>query len=275
MKSAGQIVLVAVLLAGASAHAGEVAASDKPYAAMVARNIFNLVPIPANTAPEAPPTDPPPKITLNGIMSIFGKWEALFKVAADKPKPGQPPAKEEAYVLSEGERQDEIEVTKIDEPASLVTFNNHGVVQELPLANAPNASGPAPAGGGAGVPGLAPTRGMLPGGAGVGASHFGQGRNPPGGNPSARGNPATGGNPNASAMPSLGGTAPGGNNGAQPQENLSPEAQVLMIEKNRLDTQELVDKGLMPPLPPTPLTPADATAAGGSSLIANPGTPKQ
>ena len=87
--------------------------------------------------------------------------------------------------------------------------------------------------------------------------------------------PATGGNPNASAMPSFGGTAPGGNNGAQPQENLSPEAQVLMIEKNRLDTQELVDKGLMPPLPPTPLTPADATAAGGSSLIANPDTPKQ
>jgi hypothetical protein len=259
MKSAGQIVLVAVLLAGASAHAGEVAASDKPYAAMVARNIFNLVPIPTNTAPEAPPTDPPPKITPNGIMSIFGKLQVLFKVAADKPKPGQPPAKEEAYVLSEGERQDEIEVTKIDEPASLVTFNNHGVVQELPLANAPNASGPAPAGGGAGVPGLAPTRGMLPGGAGVGASRLVQGRNP-----SARGNPATGGNPNASAMPS-----------AQPQENLSPEAQVLMIEKNRLDTQELVDKGLMPPLPPTPLTPADATAAGGSSLIANPGTHKQ
>src|ERR1019366_8402598 len=104
MKSAGQIVLVAVLLAGASAHAGDVAASDKPYAAMVARNIFNLVPIPTNTAPEAPPADPPPKITPNGIMSIFGKLQVLFK-AAEKPKPGQP-AKNEAYVLSEGERQD-------------------------------------------------------------------------------------------------------------------------------------------------------------------------
>src|ERR1035437_596394 len=231
MKSAGQIVLVAVLLAGASAHAGEVAASDKPYAAMVARNIFNLVPIPANTAPEAPPTDPPPKITPNGIMSIFGKLQVLFKVAADKPKPGQPPAKEEAYVLSEGERQDEIEVTKIDEPASLVTFNNHGVVQELPLANAPNAPGRARGGGGAGVPGLAPTRGMLRGGAGVGASLFGQDRNLPGGNPSA------GSNPNAPGSPSLGGAASSGGNNAQSQENLSPEANALLIEKNYLDAK--------------------------------------
>jgi hypothetical protein len=272
MKSAGQIVLVAMLLAGASARTGEAAVSGKPYAAMVARNIFNLVPIPTNTAPEPPPADPPPRITLNGIMSIFGKWEALFKVAPQN-RPGQPPAKEEAYVLSEGERQDEIEVIKIDESASLVTFNNHGFPQELSLTNASNSSGPAPAGGGAGIPGLAPlTRGLLPGGAGV---SFSQGRNLPGGNSSARGNPATGGNPNASAMPSVGGAVSGGIYNPPPQENLSPEAQVLLIEKNRLDTQDLVDKGLMPPLPPTPLTPADATAAGGLPLIANPGIPKQ
>ena len=259
MKSAGQIVLVAVLLAGASVHAGEVAASDKPYAAMVARNIFNLVPIPANTAPEAPPADPPPKITLNGIMSIFGKWEALFKVAADKPKPGQPPAKEEAYVLSEGERQDEIEVTKIDEPASLVTFNNHGVVQELPLANAPNASGPAPAGGGAGVPGLAPTRVMLPGGAGVGASHFGQPRSLPGGNPLA------GSNPNAPGSPSLGGAASSGGNNAQSQENLLPEANALLIEKNYLDAKARNDPSA-PLFPPTVLR-QQADAETGGPLV--------
>src|ERR1035437_4229559 len=255
MESAGQIVWVAVLLAGASAHAGEVAASDKPYAAMVARNIFNLVPIPPNTAPEAPPTDPPPKITLNGIMSIFGKWEALFKVAAGKPKPGQPPAKEEAYVLSEGERQDEIEVTKIDEPASLVTFNNHGVVQELPLANAPNASGPAPAGGGAGVPGLAPTRGMLPGGTG----RFVQPRSLPGGNPSA------GSNPNAPGSPSLGGAASSGGNNAQSQENLSPEANALLIEKNYLDAKARNDPSA-PLFPPTVLR-QQADAETGGPLV--------
>ena len=262
MKSAGQMILVAVLLAGASAHAGEVVASDKPYAAMVARNIFNLVPIPPNTAPEPPPADPPPKIKPNGIMSIFGKLQVLFKVAPQN-HPGQPPAKEEAYVLSEGERQDEIEVTKIDEPGSMVTFNNHGIVQELPLANAPNASGPAPSGGGAGVvPGLAPTRGMLPGGAGVGASRFGQGRNLPGGNPSA------GGNPEASAMPSVGGAVSGGIYNPPPQENLSPEAQTLLIEKNYLDAKAKND-------PTAPLFPVTSLRQQSDAETGGPLVPGQ
>ena len=249
MKSAGQIILVAVLLAGASAHAGEVVASDKPYAAMVARNIFNLVPIPPVTAPELP-ADPPPKITPNGIMSIFGKLQVLFKVAPQN-RPGQPPAKEEAYVLSEGERQDEIEVIKIDEPGSVVTFNNHGIVQELPLANAPNASGPAPApaGGVVVAPGLAPTRGMRPGG----ASRFGQGNLP--------GIPA-GGNPEASAMPSLGGAASGGIYNPPPQENLSPEANALLVEKNYLDAKARNDPSA-PLFPPSALRQQSDAGTGG------------
>jgi hypothetical protein len=182
----------------------------------------------------------------------------LFKVAPQN-HPGQPPAKEEAYVLSEGERQDEIEVTKIDEPGSMVTFNNHGIVQELPLANAPNASDPAPAGGGAGVPGLAPTRGMLPGGAGVGASRFGQGRNLPGGNPSA------GGNPDASAMPSVGGAVSGGIYNPPPQENLSPEANALLVEKNYLDAKARNDPSAIL-FPPTPLR-QQADAETGGPLV--------
>jgi hypothetical protein len=68
--------------------------------------------------------DPPPKITPNGIMTIFGRLQALFKVAA-KVKPGQPP-KEDAFVLAEGERQDGIEVKKINQPDGIVTFDNHG-----------------------------------------------------------------------------------------------------------------------------------------------------
>ena len=43
------------------------------------------------------------------------------------------PAADDAYILSEGQQQDEIEVTKIDEKGGLVTFNNHGEVQQLPL----------------------------------------------------------------------------------------------------------------------------------------------
>ena len=64
-------------------------------------------------------------------MSIFGQLQVLFKVAGTA-KPGQP-AKDDSYILSEGQRQDEIEVIHIDEKASLVTFNNHGTVQEIPL----------------------------------------------------------------------------------------------------------------------------------------------
>ncbi len=35
-------------------------------------------------------------------------------------------------------------MTSIDEKKGLVTFNNHGIVQELPLANAPTLTTPTP-----------------------------------------------------------------------------------------------------------------------------------
>ena len=44
----------------------------------------------------------------NGIMSIFGQLQVLFKVAI--PAKAEQPAKDESYILSEGQRQDEIEV---------------------------------------------------------------------------------------------------------------------------------------------------------------------
>jgi hypothetical protein len=61
--------------------------------------------------------------------------------------------------------------------------------------------------------------------------------------------------------------AAAGVNAQAKAEELSPEAQVIMIEANRLATQELVDQGKLPPLPPTALTPTDATAHNGSPLI--------
>ena len=75
-------------------------------------------------------------------MSVHGTSQALYKVAGSA-TPGQP-AKEQFYNLSEGQREDDIEVLHINDQASLVTFNNHGTVQEIPLANAPavTTSGP-------------------------------------------------------------------------------------------------------------------------------------
>jgi len=148
MKCVGKIAIWLasglVLIAGARADDAAVASADNPYAPIVARNLFNLNPVTA----DAPVGDPPPKITLNGIMSISGHLQVLFKVAGTG-KPGQS-AKDQSYILSEGQRQDDIEVVNINEKASLVTFNNHGTVQDLPLANAPSATTSGPGSGGSG-----------------------------------------------------------------------------------------------------------------------------
>lgn len=264
MKFFGCYLLAALLTISLAASAQETASAENPYAALVNRNIFGLVPVPPPAPPEPPPIDPPPKITVNGFMRLFGNnFQVLFKTPG-KVKPGQPP-KEESYVMGEGERQDDIEVKKIDDKAGVVTFSNHGVIQELSLVVAQNtgavAGAPAP-----GVAGGAPIPPLAPGG-----GRFGRVPRQPGGGV------ATGG---VAAQPQpgseLGGGNPGGGNpNAVNAENLSPEAQVIMIEKNRLDTQAQVDAGTLPPLPPTPLTPADATGHGGSPLIVPDQTPPQ
>ena len=156
MKPAGQLILGLTFAAfiASAADAGDLAAAANPYTTISERNVFALVPIPiVSNDPVAPPKDPPPKITPNGIMSLFGKLEVLFKVAL-KPTAAQP-AKEASYVMAEGERQDDIEVVKIDQTEAKITFRNHGELQELPLADAPKLTTPAVTGavGGAAVGG--------------------------------------------------------------------------------------------------------------------------
>ena len=99
-----------------------------PYQGIVERNVFNLKPPPPVGPPEPPPA-PVPKITLTGITTILGNKRALMKVL-EPPKPPQA-AKEESYILTEGQRDGEIEVLAIDEQAGTVKVNNHGTVQEL------------------------------------------------------------------------------------------------------------------------------------------------
>lgn len=77
-------------------------------------------------------------------MSIFGPLQVLLKVTDIKPGP---PVKDRFYTLGEGEQQDNIEVTHIDEKTSVVIFNNHGTVQEISLAHTSADSTPAPNGG--------------------------------------------------------------------------------------------------------------------------------
>jgi len=180
MKRVGKLCLC--LAGGLALHAGLRAAdpvsSGNPYAPIATRNVFDIKPPPL-VDPNQAPAEPPPKITPNGITSNLGHLRVLFKVAVPA-KPGQP-AKDQCYILSEGQAQDDIEVTKINEAAGLVTFNNHGTSQELPLAiatasgpSAPAPSGPGPAGPprpNFPMPGIAPGGGN---GGNAGIIHFGQ-----------------------------------------------------------------------------------------------------
>jgi hypothetical protein len=120
------------LVLTASARTAAAGATNQPYASIVLRNVFGLNPPMAGNA-AAMPDKPPPKITLNGIMTIFGQLQALFKVSGAE-HPG-PPAHEACYILNERQSQDDIAVMHIDAEAGVVTFNNHGVVQDLSLAN--------------------------------------------------------------------------------------------------------------------------------------------
>ena len=237
-------------------------ADNTPYGSIVARNVFGLLPIPPPAAvTDMPPADPPPKITPNGIMTIFGRDEALFKVA-EKPKPGQP-AKEVSHVLGEGEMEDEITVVKIDRAAGMITFSNHGAVQELPLVVAKESAASPP-------PGVPPPRNPLLPGAVPPPGAPGYQRQlprPMGGGP--------GFTPQSSAVGNPGG-GPGAQT-AQQSENIeervmSAAREMATIEQNRIATQDLVDQGKLPPIPPTLMTPPEAHV-GNSPLIQSPQAP--
>jgi len=251
VKRVGKLCLCLAggLVLNASLRAAGTMSPGHPYAPIVVRNVFNIHPPPPveNKEDNKPP---PLKITLNGIVSNLGHPQALYKVAMPA-KPGIPP-KDQFYMLGEGEAQDEIEVVKIDEKAGLVTFNNHGTEQEIPLADAtassgtpPAPAGPAPAGP---APGSVPRPGFFrpgfpPGGGnannGSGLIRFGQpgvgvsgGQNPNingannannnGANPNSRLGVAMGGAGGYSSQPSS----------QQTQAPLSADEQATMITYN-------------------------------------------
>ena len=125
-KALGLVLSGVVLGVGLWPLKADVAGS--PYQGIVERNVFNLRPPPAPPDTTPPPV-PPPRITLTGITTILGNKRALMKVL-EPPKPPEP-AKEASYILTEGQRDGDIEVIAIDEQAGSVKVNNHGTVQEL------------------------------------------------------------------------------------------------------------------------------------------------
>lgn len=243
MKRFGRIAVCfasgLVFSAGLCASGGAV--SNNPYEPIVTRNVFGLNP-PQKHAVTKP--QPPAKITPDGIMTIFGTPQVLFNVAVPPHPPT--PATEKSYILSVGQRQDGIEVTHIDEKNSMVTFNNHGVVQQIPLVKAPPITTPTPVVMHRGShPAAVAFRGFR-GPHGGNMAHFG---NRSGSNPGNTGGGQSANNPGGN-YGNGGGPMVGGSAGGQNQQ-LSPEQQMVLIAAQKAQAKE---KGnpIWKIFPPTP-----------------------
>jgi hypothetical protein len=254
--------------------------ADNPYQSIIDRNVFSLKPAP-------PPVDPAEankpqalKITLTGITTILGNKRVLMKTAALPSKPGEAPKTEQSYILTEGQREGELEVITIDEKAGSVKVNNAGSVQtltfekdgaKLPSTPAPAMPGGVP-GGVQGIPGL-PVARPLPGLPAGGTPNFQLPTRVPR-LPGAQAAGATGaslGQPVQAPGFLPGNTTLGFQNSSAvspvpstPHPQLSLEEQAIMIEANR----QAGGPGAAL-LPPTALTPR-----GGETTTPNP-TPAQ
>ena len=101
--------------------------AGNPYQRIVERNVFRLRPAPP-ARPE-PDQRPRPKVHLTGITTILRGKRALLKVEF----PAKPPerAKEESYILTEGQRVGRIQVLEINEKLAQVKVDNSGTITNL------------------------------------------------------------------------------------------------------------------------------------------------
>lgn len=209
-----------------------------PYEQIPERNVFGL------KAAEVvqPPTNAPtlPKLIPQGFTTILGNKLAIFKVQYPAKPPE--PAKEVTLMLAEGQSEGNIEVVQINENTGAIKFNNHGTIMLLTLdkdgAKVPNT--PVAAAPPAAVGAANPLPAGLPQPPGNGIVH------PT--NTSLRGLPvrqvAAPGLPSAQHTGQATNVAP-----------LTPEEQAVLLEIERERTKNQVKSGVLPPLPPTPLTP--------------------
>jgi hypothetical protein len=127
----------------------------------------------------------------------------------------------------------------------MITFNNHGVVQQLPLVSAPSLNTSSSPGPGSGPDMTRPAwnrrNAPVP---------------PPISPPPAYNPPSGGGNSGANNFGGAGNASAGNANNSSPTEHLTPEAQVIMMESERARLLDQGDNPDMPPaiIPPTPLT---------------------
>jgi len=139
--------------------------ADNPYQSIIDRNVFSLKPPPPppdNTDANKPQTL---KITLTGITTILGNKRVLMKTSPPPAKPGEGPKTEQSLILTEGQREGDIEVIQIDEKVGSVKVNNGGNVQTLTFekdgAKLPATTAPSVVpGAGIPIPGLPAAKGL-------------------------------------------------------------------------------------------------------------------
>jgi hypothetical protein len=260
------------------------ASGGNPYQPIVDRNVFGL-------KPPAPPPDPeankppPPKIVLTGIYKMGGNPpRALMKISMP-PRPPDP-AKDIPLILSEGQRDSEVEVLSIDTVASIVKVNNSGTVMTLDftnngaakMASAAPAAGSRPGSPGGPAPGPSPFPMPAPAGAAPNPAarqmRFGAGAavSPSAYNPTAAASIPVQSSSSYSATPAyntspgvgVGGTAAGtlampgmatttstgqGFKNWPPEPNLTPEQTAIMQEAYMQKYAQEIQAGKMPSIP--------------------------
>jgi hypothetical protein len=174
-------------------------------------------------------------------------------------QPGKAPEPEVSYILSEGQRQEGLEVMEIDSKAKKVKIKNDGIVSTVTFET-PKAGGPGgahrdmtpgqPHMGKAGfTPNFNPNAGGSPFPARpVRSPDFSQNSAQPGGvNPGQGG---FGGGYNAGGVSAAGSN--GYNQGQQQQTGLSAEEQVALALAQQQPHQDEIAAGRYPSLPPIP-----------------------
>jgi hypothetical protein len=251
------LCLLGSLVAGPRALGLVADTSGNPYRGIMERNIFGLKPPPPPPSPEETKA-PPPNIKLTGITTILGRKQALLMVAVPA-KPPQP-AREESYILTEGQREGEIEVLNIDEKGGSVKVNNRGAIQTLDFVNNGVKLPSAPPGSPLPVAAIPAMNIRTPGVINPGNSVPPTARQIPTRQLRLPGNPGPEASGIGAGTPGFGGgtTAMGG----PPQQSLvTPEQQSMLIEVQRAKLQEEGDDTARI-LPPTEFTPG-----AGESLL--------
>jgi hypothetical protein len=113
------------LVVGANAAAAT--PSSNPYQQISEANVFRLRP--PQVHPVEPARPPLPRVTLTGIVTMGSHKRALLKVQWPDHPPE--PAKEESYLLAEGQQEGPIEILSIDEKRERVEVSVAGSELEV------------------------------------------------------------------------------------------------------------------------------------------------